>query len=191
MKFSDPNAAANAIQQFNGKDMGGRQITIEEARPPNTPAPFQGGAGMQGGMQHVGMVQAGGFNAPNGSTTCFVGNLPFSATEQDIRDFFSPCGVVQSVRLLNHYDTGNPRGIAYVDFVDEAGAAAATQWNGKEMQGRNLRVNFANSNQNNGAGGFRRGGFSGGGSGGFGAGGRGGFRGRTGGNRNYGNSDQN
>ena len=87
----------------------------------------------------------------------YVGNLPFSATEDDIRQLFERHGAVSSVSLINDRETGRPRGFGFVE-MDEAGAGAAIQaLDGKDFGGRSLRVNEAQD---------RRGGAGGGGGGG-------------------------
>jgi RNA recognition motif-containing protein len=99
----------------------------------------------------------------------YVGNLPFSATESELRDVFEEHGEVESVKLVNDRETGRPRGFGFVEMPDDAADAAISALNGKEMGGRSLRVNEARPREE---GGFRRSG--GGGSGGSGGGGGGG-----------------
>ncbi|MGE3666309.1 MAG: RNA recognition motif domain-containing protein [Steroidobacteraceae bacterium] len=76
-------------------------------------------------------------------TTIYVGNLPFSATEQDVRALFEAHGTVESVKLINDRETGRPRGFGFVEMPqgDAQGAIQAT--NGRDMDGRQLRVNEA------------------------------------------------
>jgi cold-inducible RNA-binding protein len=106
----------------------------------------------------------------------FVGNLPFTATEDELRDLFSAFGEVQQVRIMTDRDTGKSRGFAFVEIADdEAAAKAISDLNGKEFGGRALTINEARPKPE------RRGGFGSGG-GGFGGkhrggGGRGGPRG--------------
>ena len=103
------------------------------------------------------------------SKKLYVGNLPFSATEADLRELFEKHGTVESVNVITDRDTGRARGFAFVE-MDDAGAQAAQQeLDGKDMDGRALRVNEAHER---GAGGGRGGGGGGGGGGGF-RGGRG------------------
>jgi RNA recognition motif-containing protein len=72
----------------------------------------------------------------------YVGNLPFSATESQVRDLFAQHGNVQSVALIMDRDTGRPRGFGFVE-IDDNGLAAALQLDGYEMDGRALKVNEA------------------------------------------------
>jgi RNA recognition motif-containing protein len=76
-------------------------------------------------------------------TTLYVGNLPFSATEAEIRELFGQHGQVDSVKIINDRETGRPRGFCFVDMPDEAAQQAMTGLNGQPMNGRPLRVNEA------------------------------------------------
>ena len=106
----------------------------------------------------------------------FVGNLPFTATEDELRDLFSAFGEVQQVRIMTDRDTGKSRGFAFVEMTDDAAAAkAVTDLNGKELGGRALTINEARPKPE------RRGGFGSGGGGGFGGKRRGGGGGGRGG----------
>jgi nucleolin len=70
---------------------------------------------------------------------CFVGNLPFDVTEKDLTDFFAKCGEIEKVNLLKGRD-GRAKGIGFVRFKDEAGQSAAVLLNGKDYNGRTLKV---------------------------------------------------
>jgi RNA recognition motif-containing protein len=73
----------------------------------------------------------------------YVGNLPFSATEDDVRAMFAEHGTIESVDLISDRETGRPRGFGFVE-MEEAGAGAAIEaLDGKEMDGRNIKVNEA------------------------------------------------
>ena len=76
-------------------------------------------------------------------TTIYVGNLPFSATEQDVRALFEAHGTVESVKLINDRETGRPRGFGFVDMPQDAAQAAIQAMNGRDLNGRPLRVNEA------------------------------------------------
>lgn len=76
-------------------------------------------------------------------TTIYVGNLPFSATEEDVRALFAAHGTVESVKLINDRDTGRPRGFGFVDMPQDDAQAAIQAMNGRDMNGRPLRVNEA------------------------------------------------
>ena len=111
----------------------------------------------------------------------FVGNLPFDASEDALRDLFSPFGEVQQVRIMTDRDTGKSRGFAFVEMVqDDAAAAAIASLNGKEFGGRALTINEARPRPERSGGGFRPGGKGGGGFGGKRRGGGGFNKGRGG-----------
>jgi len=73
----------------------------------------------------------------------YVGNLPFTATEDEVRDLFSEFGEVDSVSLINDRETGRPRGFGFVSMDDAAAADAIAALNGADMGGRALRINEA------------------------------------------------
>lgn len=77
----------------------------------------------------------------------YVGNLPFSATEDEIRDLFAAFGNVDSVKLINDRETGRPRGFGFVSMEGDEADAAIEALNGKEMGGRTLRINEAQERQ--------------------------------------------
>jgi cold-inducible RNA-binding protein len=86
----------------------------------------------------------------------YVGNLPFTVSEDEIRQLFSQYGSVTSVSLITDRETGAPRGFGFVEMEDGAKEAIAALDN-KEMSGRNLRVNEAKPKESgNGGGGPRR-----------------------------------
>jgi cold-inducible RNA-binding protein len=103
-------------------------------------------------------------------TKIYVGNLPFSATEQDIRDLFSQHGTVESVALPNDRETGRPRGFGFVEMAQADAARAIQAVNGQNLGGRPLRVNEAQDKPRTGGGGGGGGGYRGGGGGGGGGG---------------------
>lgn len=75
--------------------------------------------------------------------TIYLGNLPFSATEEDIKELFSRHGEVASVSLIADRETGRPRGFGFVEMEPEAAARAIDALDGTDFGGRNLRVNEA------------------------------------------------
>ena len=76
------------------------------------------------------------------SKRIYVGNLPFSATEDEVRDLFAAFGEVTSVSLISDRETGRPRGFGFVEMADGADEAiqALDQSN---MGGRTLKINEA------------------------------------------------
>jgi cold-inducible RNA-binding protein len=106
--------------------------------------------------------------------TIFVGNLPFSVSEQTISDAFAEFGTVKSVKIPSDRETGRPRGFAFVDMEDAAAEdAAIKELDGATLDNRELRVNKAEPKpERSGGGGGNRGGGGGYGGGGGGGGGR-------------------
>ncbi len=76
------------------------------------------------------------------SKKIYVGNLPFSASEDELRGLFTEFGSVESASLITDRDTGRPRGFGFVEMSDGADDAIAAL-NGKDMGGRQLNVNEA------------------------------------------------
>jgi RNA recognition motif-containing protein len=73
----------------------------------------------------------------------YVGNLPFSATEEDVRQLFEAHGTVHSVNIITDRDTGRPRGFGFVEMDDADAESAIGALDGVSMGGRNLQVNEA------------------------------------------------
>lgn len=75
--------------------------------------------------------------------TIYVGNLPFSASEDQIRQLFEQFGKVQSVKLISDRETGRPRGFGFVEMDGGEADAAISALNGQQFGGRSLRINEA------------------------------------------------
>ena len=73
----------------------------------------------------------------------FVGNLSYSATEDEIRELFAQYGEVQSCKLITDRETGRPRGFGFVEMDDAEADAAVAGLNGTDVGGRSLRVDEA------------------------------------------------
>jgi RNA recognition motif-containing protein len=112
------------------------------------------------------------------SNRLYVGNLPFHATEHLLTQRFSECGEVLSVNVMIDRATGQSRGFAFVEMATADGAQKAlSEINGREFEGRTLRVDVAQERRSGGGGGGGgggrdRGGYGGGGGGGGRRGGR-------------------
>jgi RNA recognition motif-containing protein len=92
------------------------------------------------------------------SKKIYVGNLPFSSTEEDLRGVFERHGSVESVNVITDRETGRPRGFAFVEMSEASAATDAIRaLDGSDLGGRSIRVNEAQERQ---AGG-ERGGFGG------------------------------
>jgi len=111
----------------------------------------------------------------------FVGNLTFTATENDLQDHFAQAGVVVSVNIMQDRMTGRSRGFAFIEMGSQEDATKAIEmFHSKDFQGRPLTVNEARPREDRPAGGGG-GGYRGGGGGGGGGGYRGGGGDRRGG----------
>ncbi|ACV68775.1 RNA recognition motif domain-containing protein [Desulfohalobium retbaense] len=76
------------------------------------------------------------------SKNIYVGNLPFSATEDEVRSAFGAYGEVTSVKLIEDRETGRPRGFGFVEMSD-GGEQAIENLDGQDFGGRTLKVNEA------------------------------------------------
>ncbi len=116
----------------------------------------------------------------------YVGNLPFSATDQILHDTFTQCGTVESAKIIMDRDSGRSKGFGFVEMSsDEEAQLAITKLNGLDYNGRAMTVNEArpmapreNRGAGGGGGGFGGGNRDRGSRGGFGGGGAGGRRSR-------------
>ena len=98
-------------------------------------------------------------------TKLYVGNLPFTATEDAVRALFSPHGTIESLALVNDRDSGQPRGFGFVEMSNADASRAIQALNGQDFGGRALRVNEAQAREarsGGGGGGARSGGNGGG-----------------------------
>ncbi len=80
----------------------------------------------------------------------YVGNLPFTATEDEVRGLFAEHGEIGSISLITDRETGRPRGFGFVEMASEAADAAIKALDGQDMGGRSLRVNEARPRRDNG-----------------------------------------
>lgn len=75
--------------------------------------------------------------------TLYVGNLPFSVTEEQLHELFMQHGQVQAVRMINDRETGRYRGFSFVEMEASGADAAMAALDGAQFGGRTLRVNEA------------------------------------------------
>ena len=120
--FASQESRTRALSdEVNGKELGGRYITIKEANAPR--------AGTTAGA----FLGSGGGTAPraqpDGCKTVFVRNLPYDASEDDIRESFRTFGKVieDGVRVVRNHSNGLSKGFGYVEFKNAEGALAAVQ----------------------------------------------------------------
>lgn len=97
------------------------------------------------------------------SKKMYVGNLSFTATEEQVRELFAPYGAVESVNMITDRMSGQFRGFCFVEMETSAANAAISALDNQEMDGRTLKVNEAKPREErsggprNGGGGFRGG----------------------------------
>ncbi|TVM14834.1 RNA-binding protein [Oceanidesulfovibrio indonesiensis] len=77
------------------------------------------------------------------SKNIYVGNLPWSVSEDEVRSAFEQYGQVNSVNLISDRETGRPRGFGFVEMDDAGAMEAIKNMDGKDFGGRNLKVNEA------------------------------------------------
>lgn len=187
VEFETAEAAQKALE-LAGKEIDGRAIKVDISVPR---AP-RDGAGQERPKRNFNDQLSG-----PATTTLFVGNLPFSASEDAVWTAFADFGDVSSVRLPTDPESGRPKGFGYVEFSSLEGSQAAVTAGGPEssgegvqIDGRKLRLDYSQPRPERTGGGDRggRGGGFGGRGGGFGGrggggrgGGRGGFNDRGGG----------
>ncbi len=76
-------------------------------------------------------------------TKLYVGNLPFTATDDSVRSLFAKHGTVEKVSLITDRDSGRPRGFGFVEMSNADASRAMQALNGTELEGRALKVNEA------------------------------------------------
>jgi RNA recognition motif-containing protein len=83
-------------------------------------------------------------------TKLYVGNLPFTATEEIVRELFAKHGAVEKVSLISDRDTGRPRGFGFVEMSNADASRAMQALNGTDLDGRALTVNEAQDRERSG-----------------------------------------
>ena len=87
----------------------------------------------------------------------YVGNLPYSTTDSTLNDLFSPFGQVESARVITDRDSGTSKGFGFVEMSNADAQKAMGALNGREIDGRSIRVNEAKPQESRGGGGGGRG----------------------------------
>jgi len=101
-------------------------------------------------------------------TKIFVGNLNFQMTEDDLENLFSQFGKISELKMIKDFETGRSKGFGFITYsAQQEAELAISSMNGKDIEGRSLRVNLAENKERGGSGGggFKRN--SGGGGGGY------------------------
>jgi RNA recognition motif-containing protein len=87
------------------------------------------------------------------SKKIYIGNLPFSSTEADLKDVFGRHGAVESVSIITDRETGRPRGFAFVEMSEASHADDAIRaLDGSDLGGRSIKVNEAQDRRSGGGG---------------------------------------
>ncbi len=86
----------------------------------------------------------------------YVGNLPYSVDEEQLRGIFGQYGEISELALIMDRDTGRPKGFGFVTFASQQAAEKALEQNGKDLGGRPLKVNIATDKPRTGGGGGGR-----------------------------------
>ena len=76
-------------------------------------------------------------------TKLYVGNLPFTVTEEAVRNLFAAHGTVEKISLISDRDTGRPRGFGFVEMSNSDASRAMQALNGQDVEGRALKINEA------------------------------------------------
>jgi len=136
--FASQETRTRALSsEVNGKELGGRYITVKEANAPRAGTTI--GAALGGRPVR---------EQPQGCKTVFVRNLPYTATEEEILESFRVCGKILDggVRIARNHSTGQSKGFCYVEYKNEEGALASVQKAAKpfglQVQGRPVFVDY-------------------------------------------------
>jgi len=133
-------AEANAALAADGVEMAGRATRIQIAKPRADGS--MGAGGDKKGARAPKPAQPLSAK-PAGCNTVFVGGLPFTVTEDDMRSLFTECGEISSIRWIEK--DGQFKGAGFVEFADESAVDKAVLKNGHQMGSRSLRIDFAAS----------------------------------------------
>lgn len=96
----------------------------------------------------------------------FVGSLAYAVSSNELEEFFSQYGDIESAKVITDRETGRSKGFAFITFVKQQSAEAALEANGTSLKGRNIIVNMAKEDDRRTGGGGGRGAGGGGGRGG-------------------------
>ena len=80
----------------------------------------------------------------------YVGNFPYSVDESKLREMFSSFGEISDITLIKDRDTGRSKGFAFITFATQQAAETALSLNGKDVDGRSLKVNMAQERESRG-----------------------------------------
>lgn len=155
IKSDDPSNSNNSDQEFiNDEDK-----LEKHANQDIDDSMSDGGGGITGNTSNGGVggdrSRSGSLNRENANgsdnvsnkdkvdhdaLSIYIGNVDYSATEEELRNTFVDCGEIVRVTIIKNMKTGHPKGAAFIEFTDKNGVQAAMQLNGKEVKGRPLIV---------------------------------------------------
>ncbi|KAL8988536.1 MAG: hypothetical protein Q9169_008537 [Polycauliona sp. 2 TL-2023] len=139
INFSSIASATAAIESFNNQPFEGRRLTVQYAAPRSS---------MLSRPQRSSSYNPSNPSTPAGppTRTLFIGNMAFDMSDRELNNLFRDIRNVVDVRVAIDRRTGQPRGFAHADFTDvESAKEAMVGLSGKEVCGRNLRVDYSQS----------------------------------------------
>lgn len=149
VEYSSP-AEAQAALAMSGTEIEGMAVNVDISQPRVERAPRQyQSAGGSGGYQAPREPRTYPKSEP--STTVFIGNLSFQATEQDIASTFAQCGSINQIRLPRYHDTGKMKGYAYLEFADLDSATKCINLQDVSIAGRPVRLDYSQPRPDRGA----------------------------------------
>ena len=80
----------------------------------------------------------------------YVGNFPYSVDEAQLRELFSSFGQIEDIALIKDRETGRSKGFAFITFASQQAAETALSLNGKDIEGRAIKVNMAQEKESRG-----------------------------------------
>ncbi|OJD30950.1 nucleic acid-binding protein [Diplodia corticola] len=135
VEYDSEEAASSAIMDMNQRVLDGRRMTVQFHKK------REGREGRDGGRLRISR------NKPNPpSKTLFIGNMSYEMSDRDLNELFRDVRNVLDVRVAIDRRTGQPRGFAHADFLDETSATKAmSMLQEKEVYGRRLRVDYTSA----------------------------------------------
>jgi RNA recognition motif-containing protein len=147
VKYSN-KAAMEAAIKFDGEPYGGRYLEVKRATPKEDKGKGKGDKGK--GKSDKGKGK-GDNRVANSDFALFVGGLPYTVTEEQVRSHFADCGEIESVRMPT-FEDGSPKGIAFIRFTKDEDVQAGLNLNESDLEGRSITVRKAGDNPRKGDG---------------------------------------
>ncbi|KAL8634769.1 MAG: hypothetical protein Q9228_007665, partial [Teloschistes exilis] len=140
VNFTSVDAASAAIRDYDNTPFSGRRLSVQYASPRTTPT----GTGSDNRFTRTGGGGPARISEP--TRTLFIGNMSFDMSDRELNQLFREVRNVVDVRVAIDRRTGQPRGFAHADFTDvESAKEAMLALAGKEVSGRQLRVDYSTS----------------------------------------------